>query len=310
MVQAPAGFGEFAGALLVGNFGDGQIHAFNPTTGMELGTLGADARHPLAIDGLWGLAFGNGKTAGDANALYHAAGPDDEAHGLFGRITANAPGTNPVTAVRTGDDLAITDSRDSDRVFVLLDPMGTKLNVFAGGQRIGQFDAASVGTIHFSGFAGDDVFVVDPNVTAAVFADGGAGNDVLYGGGGNNVLLGGPGNDLVVGGSGRDVLIGGDGMDRLFGVGNDDILVAGRTAHDGDPAKLAQLLGAWTGTGSYATRVAAIRAGTGGVPKLDATTATDDGSPDRLVGGAGLDWFIGMSPPDMFFGRTAAEQVN
>jgi hypothetical protein len=56
--------------------------------------------------------------------------------------------------------------------------------------------------------------------------------------------------------------------------------------------------------------VAAIRAGTGGVPKLDATTVTDDGARDLLVGGAGLDWFLGVTPPDVFAGKIAAEQAN
>ena len=59
----------------------------------------------MVIDGLWGLAFGNGNTAGDANTLYFAAGPDDETHGLFGKITANAAGTNPVAGTLNGSDL-------------------------------------------------------------------------------------------------------------------------------------------------------------------------------------------------------------
>src|SRR4029079_14429458 len=70
VVQAPASFGEFGGAILVGNFGDGRIHAFDPTTGRWLGALSESRGHPLVIDGLWGLAFGNGTTAGDANSLY------------------------------------------------------------------------------------------------------------------------------------------------------------------------------------------------------------------------------------------------
>jgi hypothetical protein len=60
MVMAPAGFGDFGGALLIGNFGDGLIHAFSTTTWQELGTLSSSPGNPLAVDGLWGLAFGNG----------------------------------------------------------------------------------------------------------------------------------------------------------------------------------------------------------------------------------------------------------
>src|SRR5262249_55768668 len=62
MVLAPSTFGQFGGDLLVGNFGDGRIHAYDPTSGMELGTLSTSRGHPLVIDGLWGLAFGGSKT--------------------------------------------------------------------------------------------------------------------------------------------------------------------------------------------------------------------------------------------------------
>jgi uncharacterized protein (TIGR03118 family) len=309
MVQAPSTFGDFANALLVGNFGDGRIHAFDPTTGSELGTVSASRGHPLVIDGLWGLAVGNGHTAGDAGSVYFTAGPGGEAHGLFGKITANAAGTNPVTVKQAGDDLTITGSPGDDRVFVLSDRSGTKINVVAGGQQIGQFDATSVGTIHFNGFAGNDVFVVSPDVTATVIANGGAGDDQLYGGGGSNVMVGGTGNDLLVGGAGRDVLIGGDGMDRLFGVGNDDLLVGGSTASDGNEAALLQVLGVWTGSGSYATRVAALKAGTG-APALNSTTVTDDGVADLIVGGQGLDFFLGVGSQDVLPGHKANEQVN
>ena len=115
IVQAPALFGDFGGAVLIGNFGNGRINAFDPDTGERLGTLTESPGHPVVIDGLWGLAFGNGVSAGDATSLYYAAGPDDEAHGLFGKITANAEGTNPVSATLTGGRLTITGSRNDDR---------------------------------------------------------------------------------------------------------------------------------------------------------------------------------------------------
>ncbi len=308
MVQAPANFGDFSGDLLVGNFGNGRIHAYDPATGAFLGTLSERPGRPLVIDGLWGLAFGNGKTAGDATSLYYAAGPEDESHGLFGRITANAAGTNPVTATLTGGDLKITGSRDDDHVGVVLNDAHSKIFVIAGGQRIGEFDAAAVGTIHFNGFAGNDTFTVSRQITATVIANGGAGDNVLIGGGGNNVLVGGTGDDLLIGGAGRDILIGGDGMDHLVGSRGDDILIGGRTAFDNDPATLLQLLNAWTAPLSYHDRVAEIRAGVSGVPKLDATTVFDDGVRDVLVGGPGLDWFFG-APPDKFHPRPG-EQTN
>ena len=91
LAMAPADFGRFSGDLLVGNFGDGQIHAFHQAANGSYAAAGVlRNRHGrvLAIDGLWGIAFGNGDAAGPSNALYFTAGPDDEAHGLFGRITA------------------------------------------------------------------------------------------------------------------------------------------------------------------------------------------------------------------------------
>jgi uncharacterized protein (TIGR03118 family) len=86
LALAPAGFGEFGGALLVGNHGDGRIHAYNPNTGKFLGRLEDQRGRAVRIDGLFGLAFGNGVSAGDANTLYFAAGPDDGTDGLFGSL--------------------------------------------------------------------------------------------------------------------------------------------------------------------------------------------------------------------------------
>lgn len=84
LALAPADFGPFSNALLVGNFGDGRIHAYDATTGAFLGRLKTQP-HPK-LNGLWALTFGNGISAGDKNTLYFTAGPDDETHGLFGKI--------------------------------------------------------------------------------------------------------------------------------------------------------------------------------------------------------------------------------
>jgi len=88
LALAPAGFGEFGGALLVGNFGDGLINAFNPTTGALLGALRDATNNPIANDGLWGLRFGNGGNGGNVNTLYFTAGLNNEQNGLFGSIAA------------------------------------------------------------------------------------------------------------------------------------------------------------------------------------------------------------------------------
>jgi uncharacterized protein (TIGR03118 family) len=93
---APAGFGAFPGALLVGNFGDGRINAFNPTTGAFLGTLNDEAGNPIEIDSLWAILFGNGAGGGDTGTLYFAAGYDDENHGLFGSLKPSSPATTTI----------------------------------------------------------------------------------------------------------------------------------------------------------------------------------------------------------------------
>ena len=83
---------SFSGDLLVGNFGDG--HGSTPiawvtTVGRSHGQSSrARIGRPIEIDGLWGIGFGNGVSAGPTNTLFFAAGPDEETHGLFGSITA------------------------------------------------------------------------------------------------------------------------------------------------------------------------------------------------------------------------------
>jgi uncharacterized protein (TIGR03118 family) len=88
MTIAPSTFGQFAGDLLIGNFGDGRIHAFNPNTGAVLGILRGTSGKPLAIDGLWGLLVGDA-AAGGPDAVWFSAGPDGESHGLLGVLRAN-----------------------------------------------------------------------------------------------------------------------------------------------------------------------------------------------------------------------------
>lgn len=87
LAQAPADFGSASNLILVGQFGSGEIAAFDPDSGHFRGLLRGSGRRPLVIEGLWALSFGNGASAGPANTLYFSAGPNDEAHGLFGSIT-------------------------------------------------------------------------------------------------------------------------------------------------------------------------------------------------------------------------------
>jgi uncharacterized protein (TIGR03118 family) len=85
LVLAPSTFGGFGGDLLVGNFGDGTIHAYDPNTGAEAGPVTNTDGNTIAIDRLWGLRFGNG-TFGGPGDLVFTAGIGDETHGLLGEI--------------------------------------------------------------------------------------------------------------------------------------------------------------------------------------------------------------------------------
>ena len=85
---APESFGAWAGSLLVGNFGDGRINVFDPTTHDFLGQVTGSGGEALEIEGLWAITPGNDGSAGSSKLLYFSAGPDDEEHGLFGVLVA------------------------------------------------------------------------------------------------------------------------------------------------------------------------------------------------------------------------------
>ncbi len=106
LTLAPAGFGNFGGDLLVGNFGDGTIDVFNAASGSFIDVLKDKNGNAIDIPGLWGLEFGNGASGGNVNTLYFTAGipgPDAlEDHGLFGSIDAKAVPDSASTAALLG----------------------------------------------------------------------------------------------------------------------------------------------------------------------------------------------------------------
>jgi uncharacterized protein (TIGR03118 family) len=97
LALAPANFGRFSNTLLVGNFGDGTIHAYDPASGKYRGTLKTAEHRQIVIDGLWGMAFGNDLLDQPSNTLFAAAGPNDEQNGLYVRIDVD-------TSAKGGDD--------------------------------------------------------------------------------------------------------------------------------------------------------------------------------------------------------------
>ncbi|MFM9913395.1 MAG: TIGR03118 family protein [Methylophilaceae bacterium] len=86
MAFAPQNFGALSNSLLVANFGDGTIAAYNAETRRFIDVLRNAKGKPVKIDKVWGLLFGNGASLGDSNALYFAAGPRDEEDGVFGSL--------------------------------------------------------------------------------------------------------------------------------------------------------------------------------------------------------------------------------
>jgi uncharacterized protein (TIGR03118 family) len=100
IAQAPASFGKFGGDLLVGNFGNGWINAFNPITGAFVGTLDVNGA-PFAEASLWSLNFGVGGSGGTPGVLYFTAGLKDQKGGLLGSLTAPTPVPEPGTGTLT-----------------------------------------------------------------------------------------------------------------------------------------------------------------------------------------------------------------
>jgi uncharacterized protein (TIGR03118 family) len=118
LALAPAGFGTFGKDLLVGNFGDGVINAFDPASGKFLGSLKDQRGKTLHTEGLWGLAFGNGQITGGPNTLFFTAGIGGEKHGLVGSLQPMGGSTGsatPAAAATSGSGSGSTTSGSSSR---------------------------------------------------------------------------------------------------------------------------------------------------------------------------------------------------
>jgi uncharacterized protein (TIGR03118 family) len=100
---APSNFGSFSNDLLIGNFGNGEILAYDATTDMFLGTLDGANGQPLDNPFLWALETRTGGANDNTNAVYFTAGIDNQQDGLFGEITATTP--EPATIFETASGL-------------------------------------------------------------------------------------------------------------------------------------------------------------------------------------------------------------
>jgi uncharacterized protein (TIGR03118 family) len=104
IAQAPGNFGSMSGAILIGNFGNGTINAFNASSGQPMGPLTGPNGSPIVEPGVWGIAFGNDLSNQPSNTLFFAAGPNAEADGVYGRIdlnTTSSSGTNTGSSAGT-----------------------------------------------------------------------------------------------------------------------------------------------------------------------------------------------------------------
>jgi ELWxxDGT repeat protein len=213
-------------------------------------------------------------------------------------LSVSVPAGSPPPQVTNGavlfqGDLLIGGTAADDAITVNAGGQGAGVSVVLNGASLGRF--TPTGRIVAYGYAGSDDITVAGSVTLPAWLYGGAGDDRLKGGDGHDVLLGEDGDDLLVGGGGRDLLIGGTGADRIVGNADDDILIAGRTLFDADPAALAAVMAEWTRADrTYQQRIDALMAGGGnnGSVVLNAGTVSDDDEVDVLTGSSGQDWFL------------------
>ncbi len=130
MVQAPSNFGAFSNDLLVANHGNGQIEAYNITTGAFLGNLTNAAGQKVVIPGLKGLSFGNGALGGLTNTLYFTAGTNGGADGTMGSLSLTSFGVVADAPLQSSPDQPVAATEGQSFISVLstftdADPEGT-----------------------------------------------------------------------------------------------------------------------------------------------------------------------------------------
>lgn len=204
---------------------------------------------------------------------------------------------DPAAAGRS--DLVVNGTYRPDTIVVGAGDVTGTLTVRLDGHSLGAYaplPGTSWGRVIVYAHEGDDDVQVAGSIAVDAWLYGGTGADRLRGGPGNDVLLGEDGDDLLVGGGGRDLLIGGTGADRILGNADDDILIAGTTAHDGNDLALALVMKEWTRIdASFPTRVDHLlgkTAGSNGGVLLTDQTVYDDRAEDMLTGSSGTDWFL------------------
>jgi uncharacterized protein (TIGR03118 family) len=264
VAYAPDNFGGLSDTLLVGNFNSGTVVAFDPNTHTAIDYLRDDAGKTLVADGIWGMLFGNGASLGDTDSLYYAAGPNNAADGVFGRIRwdnspllpedayiadftkiANNLLAQDPSIVGGDDDDVLCGTKESDFF-----QAGKGNNTMFGGKGDNVFVAADGNNIAYGGeganlfYLGDGDNTMHGSQGIGIFmagdgnnlAEGGAdrdlfilgnGNNTVHTGNGMNIVMTGSGNDIIYGGSERDYIYTGAGDDIIYGGAGNDVISAG-----------------------------------------------------------------------------------
>ncbi len=287
---SPSAAEQAAGFTYTINWGDGSpvqavARAAGNAAGVSVGHVYTDSgTYPVTV------------TATDQDG--HASAPVSQSVTVTPWEIQTQP--DPVNPGGTIHVLVVGGTTGADVILVSPGPGGSGLAVSIAepdlGQQVTQVFTAPIDRIVVYGQAGDDWIIVSHSVTQTSELYGGDGNNVLVGGGGSNLLVGGAGDDVLIGGLGRNLMIGGGGNDVLIGGPRGDLAIGGSTVYDGNEAALQALLAEWNSADDYQTRVArltgTLAGGLNGAYLLNASTVSDDGVRDFLLGLGGADWFL------------------
>jgi hypothetical protein len=208
-------------------------------------------------------------------------------------VGGNAANTWSITGSNAGQVGGVTFSGFSNLTG------GSQADTFAfvnGGSVTGAVNGGGgVNALDYSAYVGD--IVVDLALGTATAVSGGIANiQNVTGSQGDDLLVGDANANVLLGGTGRNIIIGGAGGDTITGGGGDNILIGGRSAYDTNLTALDALFAEWTNpTLTIGLRSAALKKGivvNGQTYALNKSTVFADAAPDRLIGGAGINWFF------------------
>jgi hypothetical protein len=168
------------------------------------------------------------------------------------------------------------------------------------------FSTSQVSAINVYGSDGNDLILIN-SLTSGIGLSlfGGNGNDVLQATAlvtANTVMDGGAGDDTILGGSGNNILIGGTGSDVILGGVRNDVIISGSTSLSGNVDAMQAIMAEWNSSDSYQVKINDLLGNTTGGANgsfvLNASTVTNDGAGDTVIGNVGADFFLASSTQD------------